>query len=287
MSVIPFPTALPTPSRAPARVVRMLSGARVRAMAQLDPEDAHAYSTAVARVAPHVEERLGPRVTANRVRSLSTGVVVLEPLWLSRRRFRAALTGWETRPPRALVLADVRACYASVTPRVVFDRLVLSGCHPAEAGAVTTLLERFAGDGVPGLPVGPPASGVLANAVLAAADGAVAACGAEHVRWVDDFVVAATSGVEAWCLLAVLREALGALGLALAGEKTRVIEEPGAIREALRGTGLSALLAGGAGYHRRSDAHPLSCLDGAHPLPPVDGGVGPGRRAARDAGGQR
>lgn len=250
MSVAPLRTTFHTPSRAPARVVRMLSGTRMRAMAQLDPDDERAYSTAVARVAPHVEERLGPRVTANRVRNLTTGVVALEPLWVSKRRFRAALAGWEERPPRVLLLTDVRSCYASVTPRVVFDRLVLSGCHPAEAGAVTRLLERFAADGVPGLPVGPPASGVLANAVLAAADGAVAACGADHVRWVDDFIVAATDGGEAWSLLAVLREALGALGLGLAGEKTRVVEEPIAVREALRGTGLSALLAGSAGYHR-------------------------------------
>src|SRR3989337_212476 len=54
MSVVPFRTAFLTPPRAPARVVRMLSGTRMRAIAQLDPDDERAYSTAVARVAPHV-----------------------------------------------------------------------------------------------------------------------------------------------------------------------------------------------------------------------------------------
>jgi hypothetical protein len=143
-----------------------------------------------------------------------------------------------------VLLADVRSCYASLTPRTVFHRLVLLGCHPAEAGAVTGLLERFEADGVPGLPIGPPPSGVLANAVLAAADGALAACGATHARWVDDFVVPVASVAAARDLLAVLREALGALGLSLAGEKTRLVQEPALIRDALRGTGSSGPPAG-------------------------------------------
>lgn len=290
MSIVPSYEGSRFLPRQPARIVRLLSGRRVRALAQLDPRDERAYAGAVARVAPRIEERLSPRVVANRVRTHTSSGLVLEPLWVSRRRFCVAIAGWEARPPGALLLADVRSCYASVAPRVVFDRLVLSGCHPAEAGAVTQLLERFGADGVPGLPVGPPASAVLANAVLAAADQALASSGAEHVRWVDDFVTAAPNVDAARRLLSVLREALGALGLSLAGEKTRVVEEPSVIREALRGTGLSGLLGGGAadaGYHRRSDAHPLSGLDRSHPLPSADGGVGSDRWSARDAGGER
>ncbi|MGZ8565572.1 MAG: RNA-directed DNA polymerase, partial [Actinomycetota bacterium] len=52
--------------------------------------------------------------------------------------------------------------------------------------AITEVLESLEREGLRGLPVGPEASAILANAVLAGADLAARHAGAGVVRWVDD-----------------------------------------------------------------------------------------------------
>jgi hypothetical protein len=83
---------------------------------------------------------------------------------------------------------------------------------------VRDVLERLAELGVPGLPIGPRASVVLANAVLSRIDHEIAAARAFHVRWVDDLAIFAGHRDPERLLLRVA-EALDALGLSLAEEK--------------------------------------------------------------------
>ena len=86
--------------------------------------------------------------------------------------------------PIEALLADVRG---TVYARAKAQE---AGAHPAEVGRIVGLLDRFARAGVEGLPVGPPASAVLANAVLGRVDRTLDAAGLMWARWVDDVVVA-------------------------------------------------------------------------------------------------
>ena len=81
--------------------------------------------------------------------------------------------------------------------------------------------------GVEGLPVGPHASAVLANAVLAQVDRTLRDAGVEHLRWVDDVVL---SGVDVAAALSVFRTALASIGLRANETKTRIVADARSLR---------------------------------------------------------
>jgi len=86
-------------------------------------------------------------------------------------------------------VTDVRACYPSIDAGVVVDRLLGIGVSLESAAEIGSWLRAFRDDGVEGLPVGPTASAVLADAVLSVGDDAIRSTGASHLRWVDDVVI--------------------------------------------------------------------------------------------------
>lgn len=273
--------APPVSARLVARVVLVPKPDGVRRLTLLVPLAAAAYGEAVGGVASGIEARLGPGVFANRVARPSP--LALEPWQAARARFRRnAVRLAETAG--ALVLADVRECYAGIGGGVVGEGLLRIGCDPSAVVRITTLLDGFAGEGVHGLPVGPEPSAVLANAVLSGADEALAADGTVHLRWVDDFVLAARDAADADRKLERLRAALARTGLELNERKTKVIRDRALARAALLSGPLSEVR---PAYNRPSDAHALSSLAGPNLLPPPGRGVDPHRRAPRPAGGRR
>src|SRR5262249_20337893 len=77
-----------------------------------------------------------------------------------------------------------------------------------------------------GLPIGPFASRVLAEAVLIDVDSALLSDGADFVRWVDDYTIFCTSEVEGQRLLFRLAEHLfNNHGLTLSGMKTKLLSK--------------------------------------------------------------
>jgi hypothetical protein len=132
----------------------------------------------------------------------------------------------------AILLADVRSCYAGIGADTVGSALERVGCRAREVCSVLTAVRTFGGHGVEGLPIGPTPSAVLANAVLAGVDERLRAGGYRHVRWVDDVMVFADGAASAESALRVLERTLAALGLRLAEEKTRLLDTPTAIRSA-------------------------------------------------------
>ena len=78
-----------------------------------------------------------------------------------------------------------------------------------------------------GLPVGPIASAVLADAVLAAGDDAIRVTGTAHVRWVDDVAIFAPDARTRAVAFEALRRAWASLGLQLHDGKTVLLDEPG------------------------------------------------------------
>lgn len=211
--------------RAAPRMVSVPKPGGVRRLAVLGRADRVEYTSVVSRLAPRIEAHLGPEVIANRCLPGPGSSLRLEEWVGARRRFVREVRARRSRRSSALLLADVRECYGSIRADVVCDLVLEMGAHPAEAWALGRLLARFAAHGVPGLPIGPEPSAVLANAVLAGADRAVARSGAAHVRWVDDFVVFAADREQAKMALDGLRGALDRLGLGLADEKTRILND--------------------------------------------------------------
>jgi hypothetical protein len=217
------PVARIEPSRRP--------GGGVRWMTALLPGAATAYVGAVWQVAHSLEPRLGPRVLANRVAGAGLALEAwprAHGRW--RRHLRAGLADPQTR---AVATADVRDCYASVTPGALVARLRTLGVAPHRIHALLRLLERFGEDGVRGLPVGPEASAVLANLVLQAVDDELAAADIRYLRWVDDVVVFARGTREAARALGAIERALDGLGLRLNEAKCIVMVDRADAQERL------------------------------------------------------
>ncbi|MGH2529150.1 MAG: RNA-directed DNA polymerase [Actinomycetota bacterium] len=255
----------------------------VRWLSVLDAATTSAYAAVVARVAPLVEGALGDEVVANRVTLAGPGppFLRLQP-W---RRARARLLTKARRMSAAagtLLVADVHRCYPSIGPELVGQTLVRLGCEGSDVNDVVAVLEAMTRAGVPGLPIGPDPSAVLANAVLAPNDHALRAMGARHLRWVDDFWVFARDPRAGEAALRQLCASLGEAGLTLAAEKTRLIDRPEDIVATVARGRVSLL---GPRYHRRSDAHPLSGVTRAYPVVPAEGRVDPRRRTPRAASG--
>ena len=185
------------------------------------------YGRAVAGVLADIERSLGPEVVANRA-VVGPGRVPLVRPWRSERaRFQRTLAAMLASEPRAtVVVTDVRECYPSIRPIGVSARLQAFGCEPGAVDQVTAWLLEFADRGVAGLPIGPEASAILANAVLAEGDQAAREAGIRFARWVDDIVLVARSRKQAIAGLDAVRRALARSGLELHDSKTEVIRDP-------------------------------------------------------------
>ena len=188
----------------------------------LHPALAARYLGAVAAVAPSVEAGLSDAVVANRVARacVDPPVLRLRPFRGERAAFRRRLVALAAHSP-CLLFADVRSCFPSIAAEAVERALRALGCPGEPVADVVAVLRRLSGLGVRGLPVGPDASAVLANAVLAEADRALEP--APFLRWVDDLVVGVAGRGQAVQALGSLRAALARAGLELNAAKTRVL----------------------------------------------------------------
>lgn len=211
----------------PAERVGAHPGRRAREVTVLHPALAARYTALVSAVAPRIEGELSRSVAANRVAvaSIDPPRLVLRSFRDERLAFGRRLTRLARRTP-CLLFADVRECYRSIAPDVVAPSLRALGCDGASADAIVAFLHALQARGLPGLPVGPDPSAVLANAVLAEADRALERLGAPHLRWVDDLVVGADGSRGAMAALEVTREALARVGLRLNDAKTRLVMDP-------------------------------------------------------------
>jgi hypothetical protein len=201
-----------------------------RLLTLLDRADEARYVAVVERVAGLVERSLGAQVLANRAVE-GTALAPWRPAWRRLLRARAELSG----RGRFVVHADVRRCYPSITSGTVARALDELGACEDDARAVVSLLDRFQETSVPGLPIGPDPSAVLANAVLASVDHTLRSEGFQHVRWVDDVWAAARDADHARRALDRLRGALRRLGLEVHEDKTEIIESGDAAEVFARG----------------------------------------------------
>lgn len=219
--------------------LRPRSDGRARRMARLSDRDARAWHDLAGRLVGLIEGRLGPNVVANRIRTDGSRWGV-DGLGASLRRLRARV-GSLTRSDsgaEVLLTTDVEEFFPSVMPDALGRALPSVGVHRRDAAAAAAMLEGWASLGYPGLPIGPPASAVLANLVLCSVDAAV---GAPFVRWVDDYLVAATTERRAAEVLERMDHALARLGLTRSARKTVVGEDGGWLGFSLGSSGTSAV----------------------------------------------
>lgn len=212
---------LATPLRPRVFAVRHRRG--VRLLTALDPATRQSYARLVGEAAASIERSLSPSVAANRLdlEQPPAGELRLRPWRLERREFArglARLVGGDA----SLAVADVRRCFPSISPQVVAH--TLSRMEITAAGEIEDLLLELETAGVRGLPIGPDASAVLANAVLSHADRALEAERIPFLRWVDDVVMRVEGPRGARVALDVLRSVWGELGLRPNEQKTRVVE---------------------------------------------------------------
>jgi len=194
-------------------------GGGICTLVELDPAGDESYRGAVTPVAGRIERSLGPEVFAIRMspaRSRATSPRWAEARARWRRAVRAAID--DATAGTSFAVADVFDCYASITPSTLESLL---GPESTDALAI---LRRLHDEGVRGLPIGPTASGVLANAALTELDRAVRTAGARHARWVDDLFVWG-SPAEVRRALDALRAGGRRLGLSLHEEKTRTLAD--------------------------------------------------------------
>ncbi len=212
-----------TSSAARVRFVSVRHARGGRRIAVLEPETGRTYTRLVAEIAVSVEAALSHRVVANRVAasSVEPPMLRLRP-WRTERAAFAARLAELAEAGGALTFADVRHCFASISPSAVGEELRRLGI--GTAGAIGAFLTGLEPDGVRGLPVGPDPSAVLANAVLGHADRALDRAGIAHVRWVDDWALSSSDPAGA---LEVLRRALEEIGLGLNERKTRIVVDGG------------------------------------------------------------
>jgi hypothetical protein len=151
----------------------------------LSERDGRAWQAIADRVADAVEPRLTPQVLANRRLPASGGARPIGFLTILRRARRAAKR--LAAKSDVVILSDVRTFYPSVTPSVAFRTLVALDVERDVARDAATMLDGWGSEGCAGLPIGPPGSAVLANAVLAGVDSELQRF--PFLRWVDDYLI--------------------------------------------------------------------------------------------------
>jgi hypothetical protein len=209
----------------------------IRWLTRLDPPDDARYREAVRPLAGRIERSLGPEVLAVRTSRRRSGWE-LTPWGPARTAWTRTLHGAirEATPGTSFAVADVRDCYASIAAETIGALL------GPEAACAVAVLRHLQHHGVRGLPVGPDASAILANATLAPLDRAIRRAGASHVRWVDDFVLWGAAA-EVRGALAALAVAAAEVGLELHRDKTRLLSDRGEARTVLLGERESSIIA--------------------------------------------
>jgi Reverse transcriptase (RNA-dependent DNA polymerase) len=189
-------------------------------MAVLTGRDAGRWRQVGQGVADVLEPILGRRVLAGRsIRS--GGEWRREALGPSLGRARLA-AGRLVAGSSVVVRTDVRDFYPSIDPSTLYRCLRRVGLPAEDANTASAMLEGWGSDGYPGLPVGPPASAVLSNAVLVPVDDAL---GDEPwLRWCDDLLIGVPGVADADRVLDRLDVELAGLGLDRSGPKTHILE---------------------------------------------------------------
>lgn len=211
----------------PIRCFAPKSRLNVRRVTLLHPLDFILYTSLVLRMKDGISKA---RLSSERVfsyRAEKTKRTELYAQTPSMKDFRGrARNKLESNDKLSVGITDI----ADFFPRIYHHRLVnaLEACCGKSLRAHVRVLEkmlgRFSGGTSYGVPVGPPASRVLAEAVLIDVDSRLVSYGIDFIRFVDDYVIFAERPSEVEYGIRILGETLFLNhGLTLQTAKTKVM----------------------------------------------------------------
>jgi hypothetical protein len=193
-----------------------------RKCVQLDPLDAANFLTLAVLVGEIVEPRR-LAVHENRVfshRFSPANNYLFDPRYTSSSFKATVLNKLSDERDTFLVQADISNFY----PSIRIDRLTAAlseSCVPE--GIIEVLVDLLHGyESVGGLPIGPKASHIFAEAALVKADAAMIERGVDFVRFVDDYRLFASDAATAERWLGLVTDILESEGLSLNRAKTAI-----------------------------------------------------------------
>lgn len=149
----------------------------------------------------------------------ATGHLFADSTW--RHYKQNALQRSNERP--FVLLADVADFYPRVAHHRLENELIRLGVPGDDTRRIRALISQFSRTRSYGLPVGGPASRILAELALNPVDLYLSRKGISFCRYVDDFHIFAVSKQEAFSHLAFLSQILFNEGLSLQKTKTRIL----------------------------------------------------------------
>lgn len=191
---------------------------------QIDPVWNLYFLSLVLFIAESIEAKRLPRAV-NAVFSyrfqpdLTTGHLYADSTW---RHYKQAALENSKRFPFVL-LADVADFYPRVAHHRLENELIRLGSHTEETRRIKVLVSQFSQTRSYGLPVGGPASRILAELALNPVDLYLDRKGITFCRYVDDFHIFAETKEQAFNHLAFLAQVLFNEGLSLQRTKTRIL----------------------------------------------------------------
>jgi Reverse transcriptase (RNA-dependent DNA polymerase) len=200
----------------------------VRRVALLHPYDHLLYTALVLELRDSVSKsRLAPeqnRVFSYRAEGCSDDFLYTASPGFSD--FRKAISDRFKSGSGYAGITDIADFYARIYQHRLVNALQ-AACTEAELGLIRALekmLYRFSEGSSYGIPIGPPASRVLGEAVLIDVDSTLLSNGVDFVRFTDDYVIFASTPEDADYGIRVLGETLFLNhGLTLQTAKTRVM----------------------------------------------------------------
>lgn len=212
-------------------------GFSYRVAVQLDPIDTLVFTALAYELAPLVEQIRTP--ASSRV-ACSYRVDIKPEGDLFRKK-----NGWDDFHARGqelardsrfkfVITADIADFYNQIGHHRVRNALETAGAGAERAKNVENLLMNLTGGQSRGIPVGPAASIVFAEACLADVDDMLLRKGYTHTRYVDDFRIFCADEEEAWRALHALTEYLyTSHRLTLQAHKTKLMSTESFIRTEL------------------------------------------------------
>lgn len=224
----------------PVRSFAPKSRVAVRRVVLLHPYDFILYTAIALSLRDCIAASRLPadRVFSYRTETSPAGRLYESPGW---QAFKEAADARATENPSLFFgITDIADFY----PRIYHHRLVnaleaaaafIDKDHKETIRVLEKMLARFSEGTSYGIPVGPPASRVLAEAVLIDMDRTLLSYDIDFIRFVDDFIIFGKRPSEAEYGLRVLGENLFAKhGLTLQAAKTRVLPAEECVSRVLR-----------------------------------------------------
>jgi len=198
-----------------------------RTITQLDPIDTLVYSAAVYEMAELVEAaRIAPeRLIAFSYRicpKADGSLFANENGWTDFHEQSKRLA--ESTRNKQVLMADITDFYNQASQHRIENALESAQVNPEFAKSIESFLNRLAAKHSRGLPVGPTASIILAEACLNDVDTFLLRKGVKHTRYVDDFCIFCKDRNQAVTILHDLSDYLHtAHRLTLNDSKTRIL----------------------------------------------------------------